>query len=146
MGAAPVEPVADNRRSDLHDTLAQIAHAEARLRSEDSGVPSETAQAILEFVEARREAVSAPKTMTYFANPQAAPKRLGRDLQESNRETPAKFLRPTAKRRSGPRLRLAPSSTRSGSGGSIAMGRSSPAGSRYHSPPEGRAGRTTTMC
>ena len=92
MGQVPVEPVVDNRRFDIHDTLTQIAHAGARLRSGDSGVPPEIAQAILEFVEARREAVSVPRTVTYFANLQAASKRLGRDLLEPNRETPAKFL------------------------------------------------------
>lgn len=93
MGQPPVEPVADNRRFDIHDTLAQIAHAEARLRSKYPGVPPEVAQAILEFVEARREAVSPQRTVTYFANLQAASKRLGRDLLEPTRETPAKFLR-----------------------------------------------------
>ncbi|MGI0129286.1 MAG: tyrosine-type recombinase/integrase [Thermoplasmata archaeon] len=93
MGPPPAEPTNDNRRFDIHDALGQIARAEARLRSVQSGIPTETARTILEFVEARRAAVSSQRTVTYLWNLQGAAKQLGPDLLEPNRDTPTKFLR-----------------------------------------------------
>lgn len=87
-----VDTPADNRRLDIHDTLAKIAHAEARLRSSVPGIPIDSAHAILQFAEARRAAVSPQRTLTYLWNLHGAARRLGPDFLAPDRETPARFL------------------------------------------------------
>ena len=49
--------------------------------------------AILEFVEARRSAVSPQRVLTYLANLRSAFLKLGPGLLAPTRETPVKFLR-----------------------------------------------------
>lgn len=93
MRSSPIDRAGGGERFDIHDTRAQIAHAELRLRSRDPGISTEAAREILEFVEARRAAVSDQRTVTYLWTLHGAAKRLGPDLLAPNRETPTKFLK-----------------------------------------------------
>ena len=85
--------VAPPPRFDIHDTASKIARAEERLRSPEDTIPREVAVAILEFVEARRSAVSPQRVLTYLANLRSAFLKLGPGLLAPTRETPVKFLR-----------------------------------------------------
>jgi integrase len=93
MSPREVEARAVGRRLDIHDTVSKIAHAETRLRSPDAGIPRDAARAILEFVEARRAAVSPQRALTYLWNLRGAAGRLGPDFLSPTPETPSKFLR-----------------------------------------------------
>ena len=93
MRLVTAESSADSRRLDIHDTLSKIAHAEARLRSSDPGIPVASAHAILEFAEARGAAVSPLRKLTYLWNLHGAARRLGTEFLLPSRETPARFMR-----------------------------------------------------
>lgn len=93
MVSRPAETTDGNRRLDIHNTEVQIARAVARLRSGESGIGAGSARAILEFVEARRAAVSPQRVLAYLLKLRVAAEKLGPDFLAPTRDTPVKFLR-----------------------------------------------------
>ncbi|MFI5418300.1 MAG: tyrosine-type recombinase/integrase [Candidatus Lutacidiplasmatales archaeon] len=80
-------------RLDIHDTSTRIAHATDRLRSAESGVSKDSADAILAFAEARRVAVSPQRTLAYLDKLRMIAARLGGEFLTPTRDTPGHFLR-----------------------------------------------------
>ena len=77
-------------RLDIQGIASKIARAEERLSSTENTIPCEAAAVILEFVEARRSAVSPQRVLNYLASIRSAFLKPGSKLLASTSETPMK--------------------------------------------------------
>lgn len=80
-------------RLDIHDTVAKVARARARLETPSPELRPPSARAILAFVEARSSAVSPQRILAYLDKLRSAAIALGPEFLEPTRDISRRFVR-----------------------------------------------------